>query len=389
MALGRFSHALSGKSVSSSTSAPDDAAALRTLNRDLSARVKAGELLGNRLRAVFASLSEGVIMQDTQGRIVLINRAAEVLIGSMKTFWTSDLGKLFRSAQERQSSTTEMELIGTPERVQVNNRIIGAQVAAVFSPDGERIGTVIVLRDVTEEALTDRLKDEFVTQVTHEFRTPLTSIKGMSEVLLSQPPDRPPNRKFLEAIGRNAAVLDRMIVELLDISEISAGNFAIARQPLALDEMALAVIKGQDARSAKQRIAVGLFVVSRTRLTVIGDDQRLRWALGHLLDNSLNYTLPDGLITVRVGAVQAGRVLIEVQDNGVGITTEDLPRIFERFYRGEARTPDHKLIDPRGLGQGLYVARSVVEAHGGLLTVHSTPGVGSTFTMALPLPAVD
>ena len=118
----------------------------------------------------------------------------------------------------------EMEPIGPPIRIQVNDRILGAQLAAVASPDGVSLGTLIVLRDVTREALADRLKDQFVTQITHELRTPLTVIKGMSEVLLGQPADRAPYRKFLEAIGRNAAILDRMIVELLDISEISEGS---------------------------------------------------------------------------------------------------------------------------------------------------------------------
>jgi len=364
--------------------APDPTAVLRAANRELSARVKSSELLNVRLKAVFASLGEGVVMQNAQGRVVLVNRAAETLLGSMKNFWESDLGKLFRTAQERQTGESEMELLGAPTRVQINGRIVGAQLAAVFSPEGTRIGTVIVLRDVTREALADRLKDEFVSQVTHELRTPLTAIKGMSEVLLNQPADRPPNRKFLEAIGRNAAVLDRMIIELLDISEISAGSFAVQSQRLALEELVLDVIEGEAARIKRQSLNVGLMVVNRTHLEVTGDDRRLRWALGHLLDNSLNYTLNGGLITFRMGAVQGDRVLIEVVDTGVGINVRDLPHVFERFYRGEAKTSDGKLIDPRGLGQGLYIARSVAEAHGGYLTVRSEPGVGSTFTFALP-----
>ncbi|MHB8626932.1 MAG: sensor histidine kinase [Aggregatilineales bacterium] len=367
-----------------SPTASDPAAVLRAANRELSARVKTSELLNARLRAVFASLSEGVVMQNSQGRVVLINHAAEDLLGSMKNFWDSDLGKLYRTSQERQTGDSEMELLGAPTRVQINDRIVGAQLAAVFSPEGTRIGTVIVLRDVTREALADRLKDEFVSQVTHELRTPLTAIKGMSEVLLNQPTDRPPNRKFLEAIGRNAAVLDRMIIELLDISEISAGSFAIQSQRLALDELVLAVIQGQAARIKKQNLNVGMMVVNRAHLQVMGDDRRLRWALGHLFDNSLNYTLNGGLITFRIGAVQGDRVLIEVSDTGVGINARDLPHVFERFYRGEAKTPDGKVIDPRGLGQGLYVARSVAEAHDGYLTASSQPGVGSTFTLGLP-----
>lgn len=384
MVFGRlYQRNLTAKSDNPAITA-DPAAVLRAANRDLIARVKTSELLNVRLKAVFASLGEGVVMQNAQGRVVLINHAAETLLGSMKNFWESDLGKLFRTAQERQTGDSEMELLGAPTRVQINDRIVGAQLAAVFSPEGTRIGTVIVLRDVTREALADRLKDEFVSQVTHELRTPLTAIKGMSEVLLNQPVDRPPNRKFLEAIGRNAAVLDRMIIELLDISEISAGSFAIQSQRLALEELVLDVIEGEAARIKKQNLNVGLMVVNRAHLHVVGDDRRLRWALGHLLSNSLNYTLHGGFITFRIGTVQGDRVLIQVIDTGVGINSRDLPHVFERFYRGEAKTPDGKVIDPRGLGQGLYIARSVAEAHGGYLAARSEPGVGSTFTLALP-----
>jgi two-component system phosphate regulon sensor histidine kinase PhoR len=362
----------------------DQLSALRQANRELTARVRKAETVSARLQSVFASIGEGVIMQDIEGRVVLMNEAAHQLLGSVRAFWESELGRLFEEARKQPTPTSEMETIGPPVRVQVNNRIVGAQLASVATPDGEPLGTLIVLRDVTREALADRLKDEFVTQITHELRTPLTVIKGMSEVLLGQPEDRPPNRKFLEAIGRNSAILDRMIVELLDISEIGAGSFVVRKQPLALDELALDVIKGQEPRIKKDDLNVGVMVVSRAHLTVIGDDQRLRWAVGHLLDNSLNYTLKGGFITLRIGAIKGERVLLEVIDSGVGINDKDLPHVFERFYRGEARTPAGKTIDPRGLGQGLFVARAVAEAHGGYLTVNSSAGQGSLFTLALP-----
>ncbi len=369
---------------------PDDTRTLlRAQNKMLSGRVQATETLAARLKAVFANLNEGVIMQDTEGRIVLINSAAEVLLGSIKNFWESDLGRMFNQARQSGSGLAEMELIGAPLRVQVNSRIIGAQLAAVFA-EGDRLGTVIVLRDVTQEALADRLKDEFVTAISHELRTPLTAIKGMADILISQPGDRPPNRKFLEAIGRNAAILDRMIIELLDISEISSGSFAVHKARVALDELIFDVIKSQEARITKADLNVGVLVANRERIYAIGDDQRLRWALGHLLDNALNYTLKGGFITFRVGAVRGERVLIEVVDTGVGISERDMPHVFERFYRGEAQTPEGKLIDPRGLGQGLYVAKAVADAHSGYLAVESQPGTGSRFTLALPLaPATD
>jgi signal transduction histidine kinase len=263
--------------------------------------------------------------------------------------------------------------------------VIGAQLAIVADERGERLGTVLMLRDVTRDALADRLKDQFVTQMSHELRTPLAAIKGMSEVLLAMPEDRPPNRKFLEAISRNVAVLDRMIVELLDISEIGAGSFAVRQYDVRLPELIFTVIQGLKARIEKAQLDLAVMVTNRDKLTVLGDDRRLQWAVGHLLDNSIKYTEPGGEIVLRLGRIRDKHILIEVSDTGVGITPRDLPHIFERFYRGEARAPDGQVIDPRGLGQGLFVARAVADAHGGYLSVASAVGEGSTFTLALPL----
>jgi two-component system sensor histidine kinase ResE len=242
-----------------------------------------------------------------------------------------------------------------------------------------------MLRDVTRDAISDRLKDQFVTHMSHELRTPLTAIKGMSEVLLAMPEDRPPNRKFLEAISRNAAILDRMIVELLDISEIGAGSFAVREQDVDLPALVIKVILGLRSRIEKAELQLSFAVTNARRLTLLGDDRRLQWAIGHLIDNAIKYTEPGGEILVQVGRIRDGYALVEVSDTGVGISPRDLPHIFERFYRGEARTPDGRVIDPRGLGQGLFVARAVAEAHGGYLSVATALGEGSTFTMALPL----
>ncbi|MBN1967485.1 MAG: PAS domain-containing protein, partial [Anaerolineae bacterium] len=162
------------------------------------------------LTAVLENIREGIILQDMQGRILMMNRAALQLLGGQKAFWDSELARLFEQARDLQTVRGEFEMVGAPARLEINDRILGAQVAALADRAGHRLGTMIVLQDVTREALAERLKDEFITQVSHELRTPLTAIKGMSDVLLSQPPDRPPNRRFLEAISRNVDVLDSM-----------------------------------------------------------------------------------------------------------------------------------------------------------------------------------
>mgnify|MGYP001268820617 FL=1 len=337
-----------------------------------------------RLTGVLAVINEGVIMQDTEGRIVLMNQAARDLLGSVRMFWDSDLGKMFAAARNQTALDGEITL-GQAQRVEVNDRVIGAQLAIVADEDGTRLGTVLMLRDVTRDALADRLKDQFITQMSHELRTPLAAIKGMSDVLLAMPEDRPPNRKFLEAISRNVAVLDRMIIELLDISEIGAGSFAVRQQDVALEKLIVNILKGFHTRIQKAGLNVAVMVTNRDKLTILGDDRRLQWAIGHLIDNSIKYTEPGGEIVLRLGRVRDGNILIEVSDTGVGISPRDLPHIFERFYRGEARTTTGKIIDPRGLGQGLFVARAVAEAHGGYLSVASAVNEGSTFTLALPL----
>lgn len=363
---------------------PDQLTALRQANRELATRVREVQTVAARMESVFARIDEGVIMQSPEGRVVLMNEAALKLIGGMKSFWESELGQMFKQAREQFHMGSELEPIGDPIRIQANDIILGVKLAAVFTPDGFPLGSLMVLRDVTREALADRLRDQFVTQITHELRTPLTSILGMSDVLINQPADRPPNRKFLEAIARNAAILDKMINDLLDLSELTGGTLAVRQEPLALDELVLDIIKGREPQIKKAALNVGVMVTSRANLTITGDARRLAWAIGHLLDNAINYTLKGGFITVRLGQIRGNNLLVEVIDNGVGISERDMVHIFERFYRGQAYTSDGKTVDPRGLGQGLFIARAVAEAHKGYLVATSTLGKGSRFTLGLP-----
>ncbi len=175
-----------------------------------------------------------------------------------------------------------------------------------------------------------------------------------------------------------------MVVELLDISEISADNFAIRQDLLSVEQLVWSVIKGLVPEISAAQLDVTYMPRNRARLYIRGDDQRMRWALGHLVRNSIHYTQPGGHITVMAGVSGEETIEVRVEDTGVGISDKDLPHVFERFYRGEPRTSDGKRLDPRGLGQGLFVARTVTEAHGGHLSVQTEIGEGSMFTLNLP-----
>ncbi len=341
----------------------------------------------DRLNAILNTIDEGIIMQDNEGGIVVFNEAAHSMLGTKKNFWDSELHNLFKAYSDVDHLDSEIVPLGEPTRVQANHRILGAQIAAVANDEGERLGTMIVLRDVTRDAVADRLKDQFVTAISHELKTPMTVIKGMSEVLISQGEDQPPQRRLLETLSRNVDILDRMVVELLDISEMGAGTFAVRDENIPLDQMIWSVIKGLQPEMTKNRLEASVWLRNQVQLTIKGDSQRLRWALGHLIMNSIRYTERGGNVSVAIGIDEDNRdfVVIDVIDTGVGIADKDLPHVFERFYRGEPRNNSGKLLDPRGLGQGLYVARTVAEAHGGYLTVRSEAGQGSIFTLVLPV----
>lgn len=354
-------------------------------NKRLNAILREREVEVERLNGILATIDEGIIMQDTEGRVVLFNQAAQRLLGSHKNFWETELGTLFDAYRDVDTLDAELAPLGEPTRVQVNNRIVGAQLAAVADSQGQRIGTMIVLRDVTRDALADRLKDQFVTAISHELRTPMTVIKGASEVLAGTPDDQPVNRRLLETLTRNVDTLDRMVVELLDISEMGAGTFSVREDAIKLEPLLWSVVNGMATEIKRGSLEVA-FVIRAENLTVKGDIQRLRWAFGHLVQNSVRYTEPKGYIIVTAGFDESspGRIVVEVIDSGVGIADKDLPHIFERFYRGEPRTSSGKLLDPRGLGQGLFIARTVAEAHRGYLSVRSKVGEGSIFSMVLP-----
>ncbi len=350
-----------------------------------SLRQREGEIA--RLHGILSTIEEGVIMQDMEGRIVLINRAAQKLLGSQKNFWESELGTLFDAYRDVLHVDSELAPLGDPTRIQVNNRILGAQLAAVADKNGRRLGTMIVLRDVTRDALADRLKDQFVTAISHELRTPMTVIKGVSEILAGTAEGQPANRKMLETLTRNVDTLDRMVVELLDISEMGAGAFSIRRDRVSIEPLLWGLVNGLAADVKRAHLDVMVMLRDAAQLVVTGDEQRLRWALGHLMQNSIRYTEAGGHIVVlsRLNEDNPAYLNIQVADTGVGISEKDLPHIFERFYRGEPRTSSGKLLDPRGLGQGLFVARTVAEAHGGYLSVRTRLAEGSTFTLALPV----
>jgi signal transduction histidine kinase len=357
-------------------------------NRKLRRLLRHSHMEVEKLEAILDNISEGVILQDLDGRVIKTNPASlELLGGSERNIWTSEIGGLLNAYRDVNTVPQELTPLGEPYRVQVGKRLLGAQVVALANANGIRFGTLILLKDITRDELSYRLKNSFVTHISHELRTPLAPMRVASEILLNTPEGKAPNRRMLELISRNIDVLDRMVNEMIDISAMSSGQFEIRREVVAIEPLLVDLMDEFADDVLEAKLDIRLMLRDVNRLYVMGDAKYLRWALSNLLRNAIAYNQPNQHISVRARLetrATVPHVLIDVADSGVGISEEDLPHVFELFYRGQARTQDGKRIDPRGLGQGLFVAKVIVEAHEGYLAVQSKLYEGSVFTLGVP-----
>ncbi|MCY3833840.1 MAG: ATP-binding protein [Chloroflexi bacterium] len=338
------------------------------------------------LTRVFSSLDEGIIVQDVNGKVTMMNQAAQDMLGGKRAFWDSALGTLFEQYRDVRDAAAELTPLGESVELPLNNRVARAQLIAIGDESNRRIGTVVILRDVTYDALAERLKDGFVAHIARDLEKPVGVIKLASELLSALPEDSAVNQRLLEKLLRNVDLLDQLALELVDISRLRAGVFDVRRAPVSVETAIWSVVNGIDAEVKSRGIDLLVMTRGLRGVQVRGDDTRLQWALGHLIRNGAVYNREGGYVAVaaRVEPRDAKPyALISVSDNGFGIGQEDLPHVFDRFYRGRA---SEGAAQPPGLGQGLYVSRAICQAHGGFLDVQSQLKVGSIFTMGIPVP---
>ncbi|MGH9778173.1 MAG: sensor histidine kinase, partial [Candidatus Acidiferrales bacterium] len=240
-------------------------------------------------------------------------------------------------------------------------------------------GVVLVLHDISDLRRLERVRRDFVANVSHEFRTPLTAIQGFAETLLGGAlEDAQNSRRFLEIIRDHAARLGRLTDDLLKLSQMEAGKLELDLRPVAVTDLIDSCVETTRLKAGQKELA--LVIDSAPGLAPVrGDSNRLREVLQNLLDNAVQYTPAGGRITVRATASDGG-IVISVADTGIGIPKADQERIFERFYRVDAA----RSREVGGTGLGLAIARHLVEAHGGRITVVSEVGRGSTFFVFLP-----
>ena len=366
----------------------------------LGGMLRSQQVEATKSRAILEGIADGVLVTGVRGEVTVFNLACErilrlqreAVIGRPFTEFVGiygAAGQSWISAVDRWSRTPSSyqpgEFVAQRIDLEDNRRVISVHLAPVIAND-EYLGSVSVIRDITREVEVDRLKSEFVTNVSHELRTPMTSIKGYADLLLmgAAGPMAENQTRFLEVIRGNADRLSLLVNDLLDISRIESGKIQLTLRPVALEEVIGEVVANLRGRSEKEGKPMRLTVRTEPELpTVLGDRERITQIVMNLADNAFNYTHPEGTIVLTAATNTSGEhVVVEVVDTGVGVSPEDQPRLFDRFYRGD----DALVLATAGTGLGLAIARQLAEMHGGRLWLaRSEPGKGSTFALALPV----
>ena len=237
------------------------------------------------------------------------------------------------------------------------------------------LGRIFVLRDVTRESEAERMRTALIATVSHELRSPLAAVQGYTDTLLSGSWDGATEREFLEIIAASAAKLAGLVDNLLDAAKMEAGVLRLEREPVRLERIVEKVVAHRRALTPKHELRAE---IAPDLPIADADPVRVEQVITNLVENAIKYSTDGGPITVRV---LGGEMLtVSVSDEGVGIAPEHAERLFERFYRVEGALARAT----KGIGLGLYICKSLVEAHGGRIAVWSEPGRGSTFSFTLP-----
>ncbi|HEX4206507.1 MAG TPA: ATP-binding protein [Ktedonobacteraceae bacterium] len=370
-----------------------------------------------RLELIIGSMAEGLLITDVKESILSFNNSAQKLLAqahvnlqqalplrtaamSSDAPWLSRLADIITEALQGTTVFNQELVIGiTGENIPLTLSISAAPLHDARGATPQPIGVVTVLNDVTSIKQVEHMKDEFISVVSHELRTPLTAIKGYTQHLIRRIERRIRKQQTTEPKVRGAALpiaepvesydlhslniiqsqvehLERLVNDLLDLSQIQWGPLHLHIEDFYLADLLSEQVHLVQASAEQHIIALDIALADSK---VAADRTRVGQVIGNLLDNAIKYSPQGSQVTVRLQE-NDGDYLVSVADQGVGVSAEHFEHIFERFYRVH-NTSSHQYT---GIGLGLYVAKVIVEGHGGRIWFNSPPGSGSTFLFTLP-----
>lgn len=357
---------------------------INVLARNLQEITAVRKMEQERLKTLIENMGSSLMMINRQGRVSLVNKP---FLKELEMTSEDIEGKLYKELAIPEVLAHFIEnvfMTETPDRDQIDFSIgihekhLDVYGAPVMGEHEHWLGVVIVAHDISDLKRLEQIRKDFVANVSHELRTPVTSIKGFSETLLDGAyEDTPTLLSFLEIIQTESNRLELLIKDLLELSKIEHAGFQVKAQPSdmkALIERAAGMIQ-QKLEEKSIHLNLQLEPVK-----VLGDPDRLIQVMMNLLANALTYSAPETTIEIRLFK-EMDEAVIQVKDQGIGIEASEIGRLFERFYRVDRA----RSRNSGGTGLGLSIVKHLVEAHDGKVKVESAVGIGTTFTIHLPL----
>lgn len=378
----------------------DDARLLLTLSSEAALALEKASLYQTtledktKIEAIINSLTDGLMVIDQEANLVLANPTVSRLMDLRSGDYDIPLPDLLERSRYS-VDFKELPYREALERVLArgenlkNEMILGTQPPTIFQvfwvplkdSGGSVSGAVILLHDITDFVELDRMKSDFVSIVSHELKTPLTSIKGFVRLLTAQRVGPITERQlhYLDIVQKQTESLTMLINDLLDLSKIEAGIVEVRHEPVLLGEVINGVAQQLDNMAQEKEISLQVEVPADLPM-VSGDSDRLGQVFTNLIHNAIKFTPPGGRVKVKAGKL-GNECLVKVSDTGIGIASQDLPKIFNKFYQVDSSSTRQQ----GGTGLGLPISRQLVTAHGGEMWVNSTKGKGTTFSLTLPL----
>ncbi|WP_347862598.1 ATP-binding protein [Salimicrobium sp. PL1-032A] len=355
--------------------------AVNDLAKHLKELTSAQGMQETRLRAVINHMSSGLILIDEKGYIQLVNESFIDTFHQTKSYYMDRLYHEVIPYQEVQNVVEKVYMFETTTSQSltieqgIEKKFLQVNGAPIFKKNKRWQGVVLVFHDITELKRLEQMRKDFVANVSHELRTPITSLKGFSETLLDGAiEDREMTEQFLGIMLKESARLETLIHDLLELSKIEREGFRLAMNELNMTSLISDTVALVEDQARKKNIAITADLEEDVMYR--GDATRLRQVFLNLISNAITYTPEQGTVEIRLKE-QADDITVDVIDTGIGIPEEEIPRIFERFYRvDKARSRNSG-----GTGLGLAIVKHIMEAHGGTIKVNSEPGEGSVMTL--------
>ncbi|EAD0695215.1 cell wall metabolism sensor histidine kinase WalK [Listeria monocytogenes] len=336
-----------------------------------------------RLNAIVQNLVSGVMLINVDKQVIMTNRTMYQILGETeitgKPFYevikSFALSQLIEGTFETKTIQQKEIILYFPREM-----ILDASVSPILGENGEITGIILLLHDITQIRHLENVRSEFVTNVSHELKTPVTALKGFAETLLDGAMyDEVLLKKFLTIIKEESDRLHRLIMDILALSRIEQNPVAENVELVDVDEVIEQSARTIFEMATEKNIRVTIPEKTSASVMIKTDRDKLQQIIINLLSNAINYTPVDGKVEVKL-IEQEAEVIIEVTDNGIGIPAKDIDRVFERFYRVDKARSRHS----GGTGLGLSIVKHLVENCGGRIEVESQEEVGSTFRVTLP-----